>query len=202
MASEVVFGICDLLKQKKHKDITRYTIKACTYISMNYDFIKQSHLSLDILQAMMELLKTMNQRDDQYYIILTIKNILKGDKLNKKYFLDNGGTQKFTDIILKSNDLQLIEMCIQGIAEQSSYKKFMVSVLNNPEGTEQLKHMIKKCLNITEGWYDDSKQEIKRKTTLLTLRSQSIAQMSNASPGRKNDNSQRNPVKEETTDLS
>lgn len=40
MAKQVVFGICDLLDQKKHQDIIRYTIKACTYISMNYDFIK------------------------------------------------------------------------------------------------------------------------------------------------------------------
>ena len=53
----------------------------------------------------MALLDYMDQRDDRYNIILTIKNILKGDKENKRYFLDNGGTKKFTDIILTSNDL-------------------------------------------------------------------------------------------------
>ena len=105
-------GMCELLRQKKHTDIIRYTIKACTYISMNYDFIKQSIFSLDILKAMMTLLDQMTSRDDRYNIILTIKNILKGDKENKRYFLENGGTQKFTDIILASSDLQLIEMCI------------------------------------------------------------------------------------------
>jgi len=47
----------------------------------------------------------MKSRNDQYNIILTIKNILKGDKENKRYFLENGGTQKFTDIILSSGDL-------------------------------------------------------------------------------------------------
>lgn len=47
----------------------------------------------------------MNNRNDQFNIILTIKNILKGDKCNKSFFLENGGTQKFIDIILESNDL-------------------------------------------------------------------------------------------------
>ena len=61
MAQEVVFGICDLLSQTKHLDIIRYTIKACTYISMNYDFIKQSQFSLVILQSMMVLLDTMTK---------------------------------------------------------------------------------------------------------------------------------------------
>ena len=84
---------------------------------MNYNFIKHPDLSLQILKSMMALLDYMDQRDDRYNIILTIKNILKGDKENKRYFLDNGGTKKFTDIILTSNDLQLTEICIQGIAE-------------------------------------------------------------------------------------
>lgn len=53
---------------------------------------------------MLILLEKMNDRNDQFNIILTIKNILKGDKVNKLYFLDFGGTQKFTDIILNSSD--------------------------------------------------------------------------------------------------
>ena len=88
---------------------------------------------------MMALLDQMENRDDRYNIILTIKNILKGDKENKQYFLDNGGTKKFTDIILTSDDLQLIEICIQGIAEQASFKNFMVEMLSLPESTENLK---------------------------------------------------------------
>mmetsp|Transcript_17153 Transcript_17153/g.26518 ORF Transcript_17153/g.26518 Transcript_17153/m.26518 type:complete len:116 (+) Transcript_17153:3965-4312(+) len=115
MASEVVNGICELLRQTKHSDIVRHTIKACTYISMNYEFIKKSELSLDILKSMMQLLDTMKTRDDQYNIILTIKNILKGDNDNRLYFFENQGTVKFADIVLNSGDLQLIEMCIQGI---------------------------------------------------------------------------------------
>lgn len=64
MDTEVVTGICDLLQQMKHHDIIRYTIKACTYISMNYDFIKQSIFSLDILKVMMTLLDQMKSRND------------------------------------------------------------------------------------------------------------------------------------------
>lgn len=80
MATEVVQGICQLLNQNKHIEIIRYTIKACTYISMNYEFIKESLYSLDILKSMMRLLDKMKNRNDQFNIILTIKNILKGDK--------------------------------------------------------------------------------------------------------------------------
>ena len=64
LATEVVTGICELLNQNKHIDIIRYTIKACTYISMNYEFIKESQFSLDILKSMMTLLDKMNNRND------------------------------------------------------------------------------------------------------------------------------------------
>ena len=93
-------------------DIIRYTIKSCTYISMNYKFIKEARFSKEILKQMMKLLDQMTGRNDKYNIILTIKNILKGDKVNKDYFLVNGGTKMFLDIILESNDLQMIEMCV------------------------------------------------------------------------------------------
>jgi hypothetical protein len=45
MTSEVVIGICDLLGQKE-ENVIRNTIKACSYISMNYNFIKKADLSL------------------------------------------------------------------------------------------------------------------------------------------------------------
>ena len=47
---QIVKGLCDLLQQTGHMDIVRYTIKACTYISMNYKFIKNSKFSKDILK--------------------------------------------------------------------------------------------------------------------------------------------------------
>lgn len=93
-------------------------------------------------------------RDDQFNIILTIKNILKGDKVNKLYFLDYGGTQKFTDIIELTSDHQIIEMCISGIAEQASYKKFVVKILQFEEATERIKQIVKKCLEITDQWQE------------------------------------------------
>ena len=72
---------------------------------MNYEFIKQPDLSLDILKSMMLLLDQMKSRDDKYNIILTIKNILKGDNDNRMYFYENQGTVKFADIVLNSTDL-------------------------------------------------------------------------------------------------
>ena len=65
---------------------------------------------------MLKLLDTLKSEADETNIIFTIKNILKGDKENIKYFYDHGGTEKFIDIVLESNDLQLVEMCIAGIA--------------------------------------------------------------------------------------
>lgn len=56
MSKDVVGGICDLLGQTKHMDIVRYTIKACTFISMNYEFISRSEFSLAILKSLMILL--------------------------------------------------------------------------------------------------------------------------------------------------
>lgn len=96
---------------------------------MNYEFIKESQYSLDILKSMMSLLDKMKNRNDQFNIIMTIKNILKGDKTNKTYFLENGGTIKFLDITLESNDMQIVEMCMHAIREQASYKKFMVKII-------------------------------------------------------------------------
>lgn len=116
-------------------DIVRHTIKACTYISMNYDFIKESRFSMIILQSMMQLLEQMPHPDDQFNIILTIKNILKGDKLNKLYFLEQGGTTKFMDFILEAEDRRTIEMCVFAISEQSSFKKVVLNVLDNQDQT-------------------------------------------------------------------
>ena len=89
MGVEVVQGIGQLLNLHKHKDIIRYTIKACTYISMNYEFIKSATLSVDILKEMLLLLESLPDKNDQTNIIMTIKNIIKGDKVNKQFFVDN-----------------------------------------------------------------------------------------------------------------
>ena len=123
---EIVLGVCDLLSQDAYPDIQRYAIKACTYISQSYDFISSSIYSLDIMKAMLNLLDTLHNKGDQSNIIFTIKNILKGDKENIRYFYDNGGTQKFIEIVLGSDDLQLVEMCISGISQEASFKKVMV----------------------------------------------------------------------------
>ena len=94
-SKQVIEGICDLLNQTKEPEIINHTIKACTYISLNYDFIKQSEFSLPILKELLHLLDKVENKQDVYNIILSIKNILKGAKTNKMFFYDNGGTAKF-----------------------------------------------------------------------------------------------------------
>lgn len=100
-------------------------------------------LSLKILKSMLNLLNEMENDEeflgkwDQYNIIVTIKNILKGDEENKQYFLDNGGTKKFIDLILSSDDMQLMEVCIQAISEQASDKKVMISMIAMEDRYEQ-----------------------------------------------------------------
>lgn len=54
------------------------------------------------MKSMLNLLDTMNSKNDQNNIIFTIKNILKGDKENIRYFHENWGTQKFIEIVLES----------------------------------------------------------------------------------------------------
>ena len=65
-------------------------MKACTYLSMNYEFVSTS-LSLDVLKNLMPLMKDF-EGDDQHNLIFSIANILKGEKANKSYFCDNGGS--------------------------------------------------------------------------------------------------------------
>jgi hypothetical protein len=101
---------------------------------------------------MMILLEEMEQRNDQFNIVSTMKNILKGDKPNKMFFYEQGGTRKFMKIILDRTDLPMLEMCLQAIAEQATYKKVMVKLLSNPQELGQLKHVIEKCLELTENW--------------------------------------------------
>ena len=123
---------------------------------------------------MMALLDQMEDNEeflgkmDKYNIIYTIKNILKGDKQNKLFFLNNGGTQKFTDIILQSDDQHLVEMCISGIAEQAGFKKFMLKMIaldeqqqRDPEGPieGQLIQIVEKCLFITDDWHKEINHE-------------------------------------------
>ena len=55
LASEVIIGINELLEQHAFEDILKHTVKACTFLSMNYEFVSTS-LSLDILKNLMPLL--------------------------------------------------------------------------------------------------------------------------------------------------
>ena len=126
----------------------------------------------------MELLSKTNTKEDHYNITLTIKNILKGDKANRLFFLQQGGTRKFCEMIMGSDDVKMIEMCVAGIMEQSRYKKFMVEALADGDQTRQLQEIIKKCLDLTDDWNQDLKcrepsQALKPDMLLEDLRSSS-----------------------------
>lgn len=155
--NDVIKGICKLLSLKKNEDVTRHTIKACTYLSMNFEFISESKHSLPVLHAMMELLDNLSDRHDQFNIILTIKNILKGAKNNKMYFYENGGFRKFVEVALnhaekEPHDLQIIEMSLGAIAEEATYKKIMVKILADELDTKRLRRAIEVCLDLTDDW--------------------------------------------------
>lgn len=48
LSHDVILGIKHLLEQIEELDIVKNTVKACTYLSMNYEFVS-SKLSLDVL---------------------------------------------------------------------------------------------------------------------------------------------------------
>jgi hypothetical protein len=54
MKREVILGVTNLLAVYEHRDILSNTIKACTYLTMNYDFVVQP-LSLELLKRLMDL---------------------------------------------------------------------------------------------------------------------------------------------------
>jgi len=55
LSKEVILGITHLLELSDQQDIIKNTVKACTYLSMNYEFVS-SKLSLDVLKNLMPLL--------------------------------------------------------------------------------------------------------------------------------------------------
>lgn len=87
---------------------------------MNYEFVSLS-LSKNILEKLMPLLQQFSG-SDKLNLIFTITNILKGDKANKMYFFEQGGSTYFIHTILESTDLDLIEMCISSIKELTAHK--------------------------------------------------------------------------------
>ena len=105
MGSDVVNGMCDLLRQKENRDIVRFTIKGCTFISMNYEFINAPSYCVPILKELINLIEHFNCRNDKYNLIYAIRNILKGSKENKQAFMDMDFAKKFVNIILPSKDI-------------------------------------------------------------------------------------------------
>ena len=102
LSQEVIIGIGNLLEESDNEDILRNTVKACTYLSMNYKFVS-THLSLEILKNLMTFMHVF-KGEDRFNLIFSITNILKGDKENKKYFFENGGATYFLKIVKDYDD--------------------------------------------------------------------------------------------------
>lgn len=60
------------------------------------------------------------------------------------------------EIILSTQDVRLIELCAKSIAEQASYKKVMRKILADLNSTQQLILVVKKCLEISDCWNQES----------------------------------------------
>ena len=50
-------------------------------------------------------------------LILCISNLLRGSQQNKEYFFNNVGLKKYFNYILESNQIEFIELLVQGIKE-------------------------------------------------------------------------------------
>lgn len=79
---EIVVGVSSLLHVRANLDIIRNTVKAVSYLSMNYEFVNQP-ISLEILKRLMPLLDTFYEdttdNKNMINLIFSISNILKGD---------------------------------------------------------------------------------------------------------------------------
>lgn len=127
---------------RENPDIIRNSVKAVSYLSMNYDFVNQP-ISLDILRNLMPLLDMFhNDPANSKHIanlIFSISNIVKGDPANKRYFFEQGGCSRFLTYILEQNtpassshslgvyintqhDLKVIDLCLESIKEVASFK--------------------------------------------------------------------------------
>jgi len=60
---EIIIGVTELLRVHCNPNIVKDTIRAVTYISMNYEFVNSS-LSLEMLKKLMPLLKQFENNHD------------------------------------------------------------------------------------------------------------------------------------------
>ena len=56
-------------------------------------------------------------------LILCISNLLRGSQQNKEYFFSNVGLKKYFNFILESNQIEFIELLVQGTKEVISLDK-------------------------------------------------------------------------------
>ena len=162
---EIIVGVTHLLKITWNSDIIKDTVRAVTYLSMNYVFVN-SQISIEVLKRLMPLLTVLQESGEaklstSVNLIFSIANIVKGDSQNKKYFYEQGGTTIFLKYLLEQNDPMVIDLCISSIKEISSYTSTLRGMLRkdgneelsqSQEGGSLLGQILQKCFEITDAW--------------------------------------------------
>jgi hypothetical protein len=128
-----------------HVEITSYAVKACTFISLNFNFLN-SPLSLLLLQALTPLLDRLdanaimsenldssrgpsqvtsyiNFHSDLDNCIFAISNLLKGRSQNCVYFVENDGPRQVMEHMLRpSCSEEVLELCLGSIKQLTDSK--------------------------------------------------------------------------------
>lgn len=94
LKKEVVLGVAHLLTVTHNTDIISATLKACTYLTMTYEFVS-SPLSLEVLKNLIPLTDIMSGvkecTEDMINLVQTIANLIKGTDENKLHFFEHNG---------------------------------------------------------------------------------------------------------------
>jgi hypothetical protein len=130
---ELVLGVTQLLQVQGHKEILGNTVKACTYLTMDYEFVNRP-LSLDLLMRLVPLIDyfaadiNIDSRNI-INLIFSISNIVKGSNANRVYFFEQGGAEKFLSFVLEQNDYKVIDICTQALKELAQCKQTLRGML-------------------------------------------------------------------------
>lgn len=79
---ELIFGVANLLSVLGHREILGNAVKACTYLTMDYEFVSQP-ISMELLQRLVPLVDYFAEDDHDnprnfFNLVYCITNIVKG----------------------------------------------------------------------------------------------------------------------------
>ena len=99
---------------RKKLQTIEYILQACTYFSMNGNFVAYHTDSIVIMNSLLGILKSHSimsilNFQDKLNIIHIIKNVVKGPYESKKHFYNNKGISLLTSIVLKGINFHELE---------------------------------------------------------------------------------------------